>query len=204
MVATWAARTPLSPNHLTLLSLGLAGIAAAAFAAGRPEAGFWGLVFFYLWAVLDHADGELARLKRAASDFGGRLDDACDIVASNLVLVGIFFGLARAWPGDHRVLAGLFTAGLTLEKITGALVLEAKRRARHLALATGRADERFRAEQRRLDRLSGREPFYLLVLATAVSFVEGSVWPAAMAVILTAGCYAMAFFSFGAWLRLRR
>ena len=64
------ARTPVTPNHLTTLSLILALAGAAMFAPGDAALADWAAALFVLARFLDHFDGELARLKDAASRFG--------------------------------------------------------------------------------------------------------------------------------------
>ena len=56
------ARTSVSPNHLTVLSLALAVAGAGLLAQGDPVAANWGVGLFVLARFLDHFDGELARL----------------------------------------------------------------------------------------------------------------------------------------------
>ncbi len=62
--------TSVTPNHLTTLRL-LTGIAAAAaFAMGDYFWTVWGGALYAVSALLDRADGELARLSDKMSSWG--------------------------------------------------------------------------------------------------------------------------------------
>jgi phosphatidylglycerophosphate synthase len=80
--------TPVSPNAVTFGSiiLGLAAGSAifSTFPHHLPVAG--GLVFSS--AVLDCADGQLARLRKSSSAFGRMLDGVADLVVSAVVVGG--------------------------------------------------------------------------------------------------------------------
>ncbi len=88
-------RLPVTPNQVTLLSLAVGGLAAAALA--RP--GFaWpvaGALLMQATAVLDCMDGEIARAKVLESAWGERLD----VTSDSLIHVLAFLGIAvHEWP----------------------------------------------------------------------------------------------------------
>jgi phosphatidylglycerophosphate synthase len=204
-LARFFSLTPLTPNQLSLLSLVPAAAAASGFARGTAASAIAAAPLFYLWAVLDHADGELARLTGRESAFGRRLDDCCDSAASAVLLAGIFLGALRgAPPGARPAWTAAFGAGLVLNAACGALILGAKRAARREAAANGREDAEFRRFHRALDRWTGRDPFYFLVLATIAAFGLGGVFPGALLAVLVGGCYALAAASAAAARRIRR
>lgn len=92
-LALWCIRpfrdTWLTPNHLTTASL-LAGLTSAAlFALGTSRAAVWAGAFYALSALLDHADGELAREGNKASAFGHMYDRLCDLVARSALFLGL-------------------------------------------------------------------------------------------------------------------
>jgi phosphatidylglycerophosphate synthase len=104
----------IRPNHLTLLRL-LTGLAAVVcFAAGLD---IMGGCWFLLSALLDRADGELARLTGSHSRIGHYFDLGSDAVVNSLVFVGIAAGL-RADPllGPWALGLGL-VAGLSIAAI---------------------------------------------------------------------------------------
>lgn len=204
VVARVLSRTPLTANQLTVLTLAPAAAATFFFSRGTAAGSAWGILFFYLWAMLDHADGELARIKKTQSDFGRRLDDACDIVASNIMMIGLFAGLCARTDWPDGPLVALFAAGLLLEKLGGELLLRIKRRVRKDAVDEGKVDHNFVRWHKFLDGLSGREPFYLLILFTIAAEWAGGRWPYAVTALLIGGCWVMASFSFAVALGLSR
>ncbi len=70
--------------------------------------GVWG-------SILDGCDGEVARLKLQASDFGCWLDTICDYTYYFVTFAGIIFGVARS-TGDPRII------GLGIAIFAGALL----------------------------------------------------------------------------------
>jgi 1L-myo-inositol 1-phosphate cytidylyltransferase / CDP-L-myo-inositol myo-inositolphosphotransferase len=74
LLTPWLARTGVTPNVVTLVSVAL-GLAAAASVLGASYArGIVGALLLVASYVLDNCDGELARLRNRASDFGRFLD----------------------------------------------------------------------------------------------------------------------------------
>lgn len=88
----WAVyRTPMTPNHVTLLAL-LAGIAAGAmWLWGAPGAMVAGGVLLWTSAILDGADGILARAKHMQSDFGRALDGSADMIVAAATVLPAFY-----------------------------------------------------------------------------------------------------------------
>ncbi len=94
-VSRWLVRTPLTPNVWTLLLLPLP-LAGAFFLAQGNAAGFVaGALFYHLYSILDGCDGEIARAKFLRSDFGRRLDTACDFGATLLMVLALGIGCGR-------------------------------------------------------------------------------------------------------------
>ena len=92
-LALWCVRpfrdSWLTPNHITTASL-LAGLTSAAlFAIGSSRAAVWAGLFYVLSALLDHADGELAREGNKASAFGHMYDRLCDLAARSALFLGL-------------------------------------------------------------------------------------------------------------------
>jgi len=59
-----------------------------------------GAGLFFLSALLDRADGELARLTRRFSRFGFRFDLISDCIATSMIFIGLGFGAASSLPLD--------------------------------------------------------------------------------------------------------
>jgi phosphatidylglycerophosphate synthase len=64
------AKTPLAPNHITLLSMACGFVAATFFAQGTRAGMLEGAFFLQVSFVLDDCDGAIARLKSRQSEFG--------------------------------------------------------------------------------------------------------------------------------------
>ena len=79
-----------SPNAVTMVSMVIGLMGAVCFALGSYQLGILGALLFQLAVILDCCDGEMARLLFAESPFGQTLD----IVADNVVHMGIFAGIA--------------------------------------------------------------------------------------------------------------
>ncbi|GAA0388485.1 hypothetical protein Acor_53930 [Acrocarpospora corrugata] len=105
LVSSWsrhliklADRLGLTPNAVTGISVGLAGIAAIWFSAGDRQAQLVGAAALYLSFVLDCVDGQLARYTRRFSPLGAWLDATFDRVKEYVVYVGLALGYAAGAP----------------------------------------------------------------------------------------------------------
>ncbi len=109
---------PITPNMVSLFTLGVSFAAGVFFALG----GYWnmltGAVFSWFASVLDGCDGEVARLKLQESDFGCWLETICDYLSYLFTFAGITIGLWRS-SGTRTYLAwgSLFVFGAVLSFI---------------------------------------------------------------------------------------
>ena len=71
-------RTSMTPNQVTLIAIFLGLAAAACWVEGSPRAMLWGGILLWSSAIMDGADGILARAKRLQSAFGRALDGFAD------------------------------------------------------------------------------------------------------------------------------
>ncbi len=67
-------RTPVTPNHISMLTLFIALTGALMLATGDASQATWGAGLFVLARFLDHFDGELARQSGKTSKLGYYLD----------------------------------------------------------------------------------------------------------------------------------
>jgi phosphatidylglycerophosphate synthase len=93
-------RTSITPNQITLLALLVGCVASACWFIGTPEMMFWGGVLLWTSAILDGADGILARAKQMFSDLGRALDGAADMIVAAVSLAAAFTHL---WVKHHDV-----------------------------------------------------------------------------------------------------
>jgi phosphatidylglycerophosphate synthase len=120
------AATPIHPNHLTTLSLLLGFASALVFAVGGPGDEHWAALMFMLAVLVDHTDGELARMTGKTSTFGHYYDYVVGSANYTMLFIGIGLGLARGEMGDSALILGL-AAGLA-NPIIVALRLTIERR----------------------------------------------------------------------------
>lgn len=111
--ARWCARRGYTPNQVTVASMGVGLLAAAAFAVGQRPAVVTGAVLLQLAFTLDCVDGQLARYTGTFSSFGAWLDSIFDRAKEYAVLAGLVVGGIRV--GDDASLWLLAAAALTLQ-----------------------------------------------------------------------------------------
>ena len=158
------ARTSVTPNMVTIANTAFGLFCAWMFSIPNYWTRLLAAIFFLLSITLDGVDGELARLKMTESKFGGALD----VVTDNVVHVAVFIGL----------LAGCYRAGHSAAYLYLIPILLGGFAA--CAYATWRAFE-FKGEQAaawldKVDRWSGRDFAYLLVVLAMFNRLEYFAW----------------------------
>jgi phosphatidylglycerophosphate synthase len=101
-IARRLASTGITPNQITLLSVGI-GLCGALFFLS----GYWlwqtiGALLFLAHSILDGCDGELARLKFQESRFGGIIDywgdNVVHVVVFACIAIGWSLSIGASWP----------------------------------------------------------------------------------------------------------
>jgi phosphatidylglycerophosphate synthase len=158
----------IGPNPITVAS-GVVGLAAAAsMALGDPAALLVGLLLYLVAVVLDHADGEVARLTLTESAIGEWLD----IVIDSLVHIALVLALGVA---AERV-AG---AGLAAGAVAAAGVVASAVVGKRWPPAPPTA-----ADRGPLDALTSRDGFYaMLLIFIALRLIAPLRLPALMTLI---------------------
>jgi phosphatidylglycerophosphate synthase len=162
----------IGPNPITIGS-GVAGlVAAAAFADGAVASVIAGLVIYLIAVVLDHADGEVARLTLRESLLGEWLDIATDTVVHTALVLAL--GLAATRVTGEGLTAGTAAAvGVVASAVVGKRwppVTAPSASARGL-----------------LDALTSRDGFYaMLVLFIVLRVAAPSLLPTLMTVVAVA------------------
>lgn len=98
------AKTPVTPNALTVCSLAVTAAAAFLVATERFVAGALVLLFASIFDILD---GALARHTNRVTRFGAALDSTLDRLAEALILIGLLVVYARAQALPEIVLVGV-------------------------------------------------------------------------------------------------
>jgi phosphatidylglycerophosphate synthase len=75
-------RTPVTPNQITLLAILTGVTAGACFVVGTRELMVWGGALLWLSAILDGADGILARAKNLFTPLGRAIDGTGDAIVA--------------------------------------------------------------------------------------------------------------------------
>jgi hypothetical protein len=91
-------RTPLTPNQVTLLSIAVGAGSAGCWWHGGPSGMLWGGILLWASAILDGADGILARAKQLFSPLGRALDGSADLVVAALSVTA---AIRHLWLQQH-------------------------------------------------------------------------------------------------------
>lgn len=89
-------RWRVTPNQITLGSLLLGVCGAALFIVGAQAAGICGGLFLVASYTLDNCDGEVARIRNMASEFGARFDDIADSIVDASFFAALGYGTFRS------------------------------------------------------------------------------------------------------------
>jgi phosphatidylglycerophosphate synthase len=113
-ITRFLVRTDLTPNHVSLASLAIGLGAIWCFWPATPASAFAGVLLYALACIVDHADGELARLTFQESRFGASLDWTID----TLIHAGLVLGIGLTAGGPAMLVVGLLgAAGVTLSAL---------------------------------------------------------------------------------------
>lgn len=100
------ARTGMHPNHVTATRIAVALTAITLFSIGSRDALIGGAVLFVCSAILDRADGELARQTGRFSRFGHWLDLIADCSTDALALLALGIGAHSGPLGEWSLVFG--------------------------------------------------------------------------------------------------
>jgi len=100
LVALASFRTPVSPNHITLLSMIFGVVAGVCILLPFSHHLLVAGALVLLSTVLDCADGQLARMRKSASTVGRMLDGVADSVVSVAVVGPWLYSLWTRYESD--------------------------------------------------------------------------------------------------------
>jgi phosphatidylglycerophosphate synthase len=135
-------RFPITPNMVSLFTLGVGFTAGVFFAFGGYGNMLFGAVLSLFACILDGCDGEVARIKLQESAFGCWLETICDYLYYLFIFAGMTIGLVRtSATGRYLVWGGLLLFGAVVSFLVTGLQ-------RH-RLAAGRPEQLLRIWQTR-------------------------------------------------------
>lgn len=105
---------PVTPNHVTTVSLLLSLAGAGCFATGDAVLANWGAGLFMLGRFLDHFDGELARQSGKTSRFGYVYDYVAGCLSYSALFLALGIGLRDGLIGGGSIALGILTAPIIL------------------------------------------------------------------------------------------
>ena len=92
-------RSPVTPNQITLLAMLVGIVAGLCFIEGSRTMMLWGGALMWTSAILDGADGILARAQRSFSELGRALDGTADMVVAVATVLPAGYHL---WTTRHE------------------------------------------------------------------------------------------------------
>ena len=105
----YIAKTKVSSNQLTAVSLVVAVAGAFCFVKNNLVYNFAGAFLFQFSYILDVADGQLARYKNQTSEFGYWLDNVFDRIVEFLAILSISLGIFFKTNNSNILLLGFIT-----------------------------------------------------------------------------------------------
>jgi phosphatidylglycerophosphate synthase len=188
-------RTPLRPNHITMIGTSIGLVAAWCFAQGRYAPGLAGALLFCVAIIVDGCDGEVARLKFQETRFGHVFDVVTDNIVHAAIFIGLGIGQYRAAPQqNYPLLLAILLGGFGLATLATYFCL-----IRHPPVVQqqprSRAGKRRQRLLRGFELLMNRDFAYLLALIAVADLLDWFLWLTAFGTYL----YAAGLFWVYSW-----
>ena len=147
-------RFPITPNMVSLFTLGVSFIAGAFYSVGGYGNMLVGSILSVSASILDGCDGEVARLKFQESDFGCWLETVCDYLYYLFIFAGMSIGFFRSTgQRSYLIWGGLLFLGAVASFLTVGLQ-------RH-QLSNGRPEQYLRIWQTQADSQQSNPLLYV-------------------------------------------
>ena len=175
-------QAPLTPSHVTLLSvaLGLFG------ATGLATVSYWGrlggILLLIASLALDCVDGDLARARLVHSAMGARLDLIGDYLVNLAVFAGLCIGLVREGlppGGGWAALMLVSGVGAAMAAVHALFIRPVLRRGGDLHWVGDAWSLRGKPGAAVLEKLASRDYTYLLLVLALVGHLEWFLYAAA-------------------------
>jgi phosphatidylglycerophosphate synthase len=148
-------RLPITPNMVSLFTLGVSFLSGLCFAMGGYGSMLAGALLGLFASILDGCDGEVARLTFQESEFGCWLETVCDYLYYLFMFAGMTIGLLRSSGARVYVYLGcVLTFGAVMSFITTALQ-------RRRLTAAGRPEQLLGNWQKEAERRSSNPLLYV-------------------------------------------
>lgn len=95
LISRFLLKTPLAPNHLSIITLLLATLTAFILSMGTSLGFLLGGILIQFVSIIDGCDGEVARLKFLESRFGAWFDGVLDKYVDTFIISGLILGYLR-------------------------------------------------------------------------------------------------------------
>lgn len=161
------ARTSITPNQVTIANTVVGLSSAWMFASPSYLIRLLGALLFLFSIMVDGVDGELARLTMTETRFGGNLDLITDNIVHVAIFAGIFWGCYRmSGSSSYLYLIPIALCGFAICGIGTYVALN----------VDGEGAEAWLGQ---IDRISGRDFAYLLVILALINRLSFFAWGAA-------------------------
>ena len=162
------ANTAITPNQVTIANTFVGLTCAWLFSMPSYWIRLAAALIFLISITIDGVDGELARLKMCESDFGGKLDMITDNIVHVALFIGLFTGCYRASQSSaYLMLIPIVLIGFA--SCAASTFYAFRMRG---AVASSWLDK--------VDRWSGRDFGYLLVVLAVINRLEWFAWGTAV------------------------
>ena len=131
-LSRYLVKTPIKPNHISVISFLISVSAAAFFFIGNYINLLIGGILAQSSSIIDGCDGEIARLKYQSTEFGGWFDAVLDRYADAFLVLGLTYYLwllnpkAFVWLIGALALLGTFMNSYTADKYDSYLIKKLK------------------------------------------------------------------------------
>lgn len=184
LVALASFRTPVSPDLITLASI-LVGMTAGlcivwAFPYHLPVAG----LLIFASAVLDCADGQLARMRKTSSAFGRMIDGVADLFVTSAVVPATVYLLWQLYDSDPWLagtVVGLGICTIVTSSFHTGMYDHYKNVYLHMTHASYKDGEDYETARARWEKSSAGQPgwkriawrIYLFYIKSQADYVAG-------------------------------
>lgn len=171
-ITRWATAHGVTANAITVTSIAVGFLAAVAIASDGIAGAILGVLLYAVAVVLDHADGEVARLAFAESAFGEWLDVGGDTLVHASLVAGM--GMTAERAADAGFAMGLVAA---VGVIASAWVAKT-------------APPAGNAVNRAFGALGNRDGFYVMLVAFLLALATAPSLLPALMVLVALGTHA--------------